>query len=790
VHRILRIVALTLFTSIASTAAEPNDPAPAASAKPQPSVTPVPLAQASIEAQSTLTSLGQIDADESRDQSNVDAIAHTFKDLREEIDPRIADDTRLLSNNSTIESLYRLRLTWKSFAETASVLAKELTQYATNVEDRLKRLNSFDGMWQATLTAAKETHYPPQLIDQLQNLISTIGSARDIAKSHQAQILTLLSEVSAEQSRIQSTLSAIEEAERQTLRRLFEKDSPAIWNVAADLNSNFAKRGDALVSAQLQSSNAFTKRLPVAMLIHLVCVLLVAGSLYWIRRRVLSVAKEKPNLQRALPILDLPVSTAFALSILVVPAIYAQAPRLILSLIGIVILYPTFLFLRRLLIRSAYPIINALVVLYFVGQVRTLTASLPTLARLIFLAQLLGAIGILAWVLLRWRMPAEVAATHPRVRFIVLLTARIGVLVLAVAFLACALGYTNLGYLLGLLYLRSIYAAGLLFAIVRIIEGLIAIALQVRPLGSLRVVNLHRAMLQKRASNVVAFLALLFWLNLVLNFLGLRDPLLSAGQAVLNAKLAFGAINITLGQILAFVLTVWASFLISKFLRFLLEEDVYQRVHLAHGIPYAISTMSHYTILLIGFLVALGALGIDLTKVTILAGAFSVGIGFGLQNVINNFVSGLILLFERPIKVGDVIEVGGNVGEVRRIGIRASVLRSADGSEVIVPNGSLISNQVTNWTLSDRKRAVEVSVNVAANADPVKVVHLLKSTAAAHDGVAKDPSPDAFVTNLSPNAVTFQLRFWTDQHQQWVTLRSELLLAVSEALAREKIAIA
>ncbi|MBV8586500.1 MAG: mechanosensitive ion channel [Verrucomicrobia bacterium] len=200
--------------------------------------------------------------------------------------------------------------------------------------------------------------------------------------------------------------------------------------------------------------------------------------------------------------------------------------------------------------------------------------------------------------------------------------------------------------------------------------------------------------------------------------------------------------------------------------------------------------MSHYTILLIGFLVALGALGIDLTKVTILAGAFSVGIGFGLQNVINNFVSGLILLFERPIKVGDVIEVGGNMGEVRRIGIRASVLRTADGSEVIVPNGSLISNQVTNWTLSDRKRAVEVSVNVAANADPVKVVNLLKSTAAAHEGVAKDPSPDAFVTNLSPSAVTFQLRFWTDQHQQWVTLRSELLLAVSEALAREKIAIA
>ncbi|MBV9642850.1 MAG: mechanosensitive ion channel, partial [Verrucomicrobia bacterium] len=244
------------------------------------------------------------------------------------------------------------------------------------------------------------------------------------------------------------------------------------------------------------------------------------------------------------------------------------------------------------------------------------------------------------------------------------------------------------------------------------------------------------------------------------------------------------------GGILAFLITVWASFLISKFLRFVLEEDVYHHFHLARGIPYAISTMLHYAILLVGFFVALGALGIDLTKLTILAGAFSVGIGFGLQNVINNFVSGLILLFERPIKVGDVIDVGGNVGEVSRIGIRASVIRTADGSEIIVPNGSLISSQVTNWTLSDRKRAVEVSVNVASGADPQRVVELLKSTAGAHPGVAKEPSPQVYVTNFSAGAITFQLRAWIDRYEDLAQLRSDLSLAVNNALARDKIAIA
>ncbi len=147
------------------------------------------------------------------------------------------------------------------------------------------------------------------------------------------------------------------------------------------------------------------------------------------------------------------------------------------------------------------------------------------------------------------------------------------------------------------------------------------------------------------------------------------------------------------------------------------------------------------------------------------------------------------MLFERPIKIGDVIEVGGKLGEVRRIGIRASVIRAADGSEVIVPNGSLISNQVTNWTLSDRGRAVEISVSVAGGSNVAQVKELLKSTAAANPDVVKNPAPKVYVVNLTASAVTFQLQVWTDRHEAWAQLRSDLSIAVNEALAREKIAI-
>ena len=187
---------------------------------------------------------------------------------------------------------------------------------------------------------------------------------------------------------------------------------------------------------------------------------------------------------------------------------------------------------------------------------------------------------------------------------------------------------------------------------------------------------------------------------------------------------------------------------------------------------------------------ALGALGIDLTKITIVAGAFSVGVGLGLQNIFNNFVSGLILLFERPIKIGDVIEVSGTVGEVQHIGIRASVVRTTEGSEIIVPNGLLISGLVTNWTFSDRRRAVEITVSVAAGADLQRVTGLLKAAAANLPGVAKEPTPQVYVVSFAAGAIAFQVRAWTDRYQDWAQLRSDLSMRVSDTLVREKIAIA
>ena len=786
----IRIVLLIILALVASGGTAPGQPASGSPAKPNPAPTSIPLAKVPLEAQSALASLQEIDANVSKDQSSADGSARSLSDLTSEIDARIADDTRLLTTSPSLDLLYRLKLVWEKFGVRLSVSAHELTQYSSSLDEQLGRLDQLNKTWQATLQSAKQPQTPPPVLQSVQSVVDSVERTQQVAESGRDHVLALQSRLSEQEARVRRALSLIEQAETRALQNIFVRDSQPIWSLQTSLSTEWQQHSGESFSSQLQTSIAFSKRLPFTFLIHALFIVLVATALHWMRRRIRKLAEEKPELERALPILDLPVSTAFALSMLVVPLIYVQAPRLIIAIMGAVTIIPTALVLRRLLDRHSYPILNAIVIMYFVGQLRILAASLPVLARVIFLGQILGAIVFLVWVLRSWRLPPEAAETHRRVWRTIRAIAKVGLIILPAAFLVNIFGYVNFGNLFGIIFLRSVYLAAMLYTAIRIIEGLIIIALQVPPLGSLRVISLHRQMIQRRTCRVLEFLAFLFWLNILLSFFGLRTPLIASTEAALNANLAIGSFSITPGHILAFLIAVWASFLVSKFLRFVLEEDVYHHLHLGRGVPYAISTMLHYVILLLGFFVALGALGIDLTKVTILAGAFSVGIGFGLQNVINNFVSGLILLFERPIKVGDVIEVGGNLGEVSRIGIRASVIRTADGSEVIVPNGSLISSQVTNWTFSDRKRAVEMSVNVAGGVDPQRVVELLKSTAAAQPGVTKEPSPQVYVTNFSAGAVTFQLRAWTDRHEDWTQLRSDLSVAVNEALARERIAIA
>lgn len=323
-------------------------------------------------------------------------------------------------------------------------------------------------------------------------------------------------------------------------------------------------------------------------------------------------------------------------------------------------------------------------------------------------------------------------------------------------------------------------AAGL-YAFVRIFIGIIAFRLRSWPLRSLNMVAHHRNLIERRAHRLTILAACLVFLNRLLDYTGFLGPTLSWLKTILALKFERGSVSISVEDILLFFLTVWVAYLLSAVLRFILQEDVYPCIGVQKGMAYATSSLINYIILAIGFIVGLGVIGVSLTKMTVLAGAFGVGIGFGLQSIVNNFVSGLILLFERPLHVGDIIEMDGLNGEVRRIGMRASTVRTWHGADIIVPNADLVTKQVTNWTLGDKLRRIDLPVGVNYGADPEEVIQIFKKVAKANPDVLHSPEPSALFTGYGDSFINFELRAWTDKFNDWQRIRSDLATAIYNA---------
>jgi potassium efflux system protein len=752
-----------------------------------PTPTPIPLSEIASHAESTTRFVQSIQTTLSMDRVTA-TVEKNLPTLAIEIELRGAEMAKYLAGVVPLELLHSMEIVLQRDGDQLSSWNNDLTERAKTLGGQIAQLDGFNKIWKSTLQLPQLSETAPEIPGRLESLIDLIDRTRQAAEFLRERDLTLQGHVLEATARWQAVAPAFEQAQADAMKNLFVQDSPPLWRLGVE---KWRDAGQVSLIPRPSTAllRAYLRRQPTVFLLHAAIILFFFLVVLRLRRGVHQWAEEEPSLRRAAPAFDLPVATAITLSFLIFGPIYSMAPFLLRAILWGVLLICISFILRRLIDRALFPLLYALMVLYFLDQLRLLTALLPILGRLAFGAEMAG--GTLFLIGLIWSKYPPIKGVSGTKLFApaVRLAIQVGLIVFSVTLLANVFGYVNFANLLWGGALRSAYVGANLYVALRIVEGLIILSLGTRPLGLMRGVQLHRPMLQRRICGIAGFLAFVSWASLTLNFFGLRTTLITSTEEVLRANLAIGSLSISLRQLLAFVATVWAAFVASGFLRFLLEEDIYQHWHLARGIPQAISTMVHYAVLLTGFFLGLAVLGVDLTKVTILAGAFTVGVGFGLQTVINNFVCGLILLFERPIKIGDIIQIDTDIGEVRRIGVRACVIRTTDGSEVIVPNGTIISNKVTNWTLSDWYRAIEVPVTVARGAAPQHVIEVLKRVAANHPGVRKEPVPQAYAVSFYSNTVTFNLRAWTERYEDWGQVRSDLSVAVDEALIRENITV-
>jgi small-conductance mechanosensitive channel len=222
--------------------------------------------------------------------------------------------------------------------------------------------------------------------------------------------------------------------------------------------------------------------------------------------------------------------------------------------------------------------------------------------------------------------------------------------------------------------------------------------------------------------------------------------------------------------------------------RKVLQERILTRTSLDEGLQYAVAVGTGYAIFFFGAVVGLQSLGLDLSSIAFLGGAVGLGIGVGLQAVANNFISGLILLAERPIKVGDRVEIENLTGDVVKIAARSSWVRTNDNVVIIVPNSEFTTRRVTNWTANDRSVRLTLPVGTSYSSDPHQVQRLLLQVAASHPDVLADPAPDVIFTDFGDSSLDFELRVWTtNQVRTPQILKSDLYFAIFDLFKREEI---
>lgn len=757
---------------------------------PEPQKTPAPPAAAAVPVAEIATQATQVENllrtlnSKLTPSSEVEKIQKLLPEVSGRINRKLTATGNLLEEQPTLEALQAEQQAWQQIELQTSDWLKVLTERALALREALDQLASLKETWIKTSGAAQASRAPGPVLQQVEQVLTAINAGQLPLESQRASVLDLQSRVAHQLVRCSTALAQIEEAQREAVGGIFARDSLPIWSpelwARAQARLPAAARE---VAAACQNDISEYAHDPSREMPRQLGILILLTALFCAMRRHLRGWKaEAEGASSAVMAIDRPYAAAFFGFLFAISGPHSAAPPTVKALSGILAIAPMIRLTRPVIDPRVVPGLFALWALFAIDAVREAFAGAPLIGQTILVFETLVGMTVLGRFLffghLRGSAVKETGSAETRLLRIV---AGLAFLALAAALVAGATGYLRLSRILT----SEVIAGGIwalaLYAVVRVVSGVVAFALRVWPLRLLHMVTHHRDLLERKVRSLLVWIAVITWASRLLDYIGLLQPALSLGNAILGTKLERGSISISVADIIAFFLTIWIAYLLSAFIRFALREDVYGRIGIQRGASYALSSLLNYVILALGFVVALGVIGVDLTRVTVLLGAFGVGIGFGLQSVVNNFVSGLILLFERPVHVGDTVEIDDLLGEIRRIGIRSSVVRTWHGADIVVPNADLINKQVTNWTLGDRLRRIDLDVGINYSAEPKEVINVLESVARKHPDILENPSPKGFFTGYGDSSIKFQLWAWTDKFDEWPRIKSDLAVALYDA---------
>ena len=293
-----------------------------------------------------------------------------------------------------------------------------------------------------------------------------------------------------------------------------------------------------------------------------------------------------------------------------------------------------------------------------------------------------------------------------------------------------------------------------------------------------------------RSFSLVFFAVLCFLIALPFILESVLGIKISTELAWLNKGITIGKAKITILNVCYVIIFLLLIGYISRIIRKALQDEVLPRTRLDIGARASLVNVVVYSLWILAIYTGINILGINLSSLAFMAGALGIGIGFGLQNIVNNFISGIILLFDPSIQVGDMVQIGEDWGTVNRINIRTTIVQTFDNAALIIPNSQMLSNRVTNWSYKDPKVRRQVDVGVAYGSDVQLVRTVLLRIVNDMPEIMDDPAPRVDFSDFADSALIFRVRFWITSPEFWLTAPTELRFRIDEEFKKHGIEIA
>lgn len=693
-------------------------------------------------------------------------------------------------STANIRGLNNKLVFWYDRQKSVDDIKTSLSDVVQKLDKKKYHLEKEIAVWKNTQASIKKEGSAASVINRIKKLLSLMDSVDQLIEGKSDFVLKYLDHTTETGVKIEDLITSIDKMIIEKEGKVFEQNQPSIFTINYGDKSRWKIKGPLkqFYMTEVKQLDRYMKQHIPNFVFQVVLLLVLIFFFIKIRKRLQTISAEDSSVYKKMlvRIFQRPISAAILLGLFSSILIFENRPPIFKDISVIIGTIPLIIILISIVGSKNKKYIYLVGILILIRQVCFVFPAENFYYRFSLLAIAIIEFMALA-VLLKTFIKHPLKKKFLNNLVLVLIILHLGSSF--VGFIGIVIGSTMLAEIALNITIVNSFAGFLFIVSAFIFDGLTEIAIDSKSFQGVNIFRLYGQILKKKITDLINFGAIIYWIFTMMRSVNIDRPVIDWISTFVSTEWSIGSSTFTLASIFIFFFVIWFAMFIAKIIRIVLEEDVLDRFNLAKGVPRTISVMVNYALITMGILLAVSAAGLPMTSLTVLIGAFGVGIGFGLQNIFNNLVSGLILLFERPIQLDDTIEVGTLIGKVKSMGIRSSHVRTFDGAEVIVPNGQLISQEVVNWTLSDQQRRIEVIAGVAYGSDPHLVQKLFLNELESHPDILKDPSPNVFFQNMGESSLDFRLLFWTSNFSEWIRIRSDIIFKVHDILKENNIEI-